>query len=74
MKTVSKKRIEVAADNKVYPSTVTRLISGDRKTYNIPLAIAVAQIAGKRPIDFINSKIKSLALEIHPSLGRKVKK
>lgn len=69
-----KTKSEIAKENGAYPATVTRLISGERKTYNIPLAIEVARLTGKKPIDFISENVKALALQINPELGKRVRK
>ena len=52
---------------------VSYLVNNKRKTTNIPLAIAVAQFTGKRPVEYLSDKIKTLALKIYPHLNRKVK-
>jgi len=75
MKTPKQKtRSSIALANNAYPATVTRLISGERKTYNIPLAVEVAKLTGKKPIDFLSVHIAELALQINPELGKRLKK
>ena len=44
---------------------------GDRKTFNIPLAILIAEKNGKRPAEYLNVKIRKMAIEINPDLNRK---
>lgn len=66
---MDKSKSEIAKENGAYPATVTRLISGDRKTANIPLAVEVAKLTGRAPIEFISNNIKELALKVNPKLN-----
>jgi len=52
------------------PGMLSHLKKGRYKTTNIGLAIAVAKITGKAPYDFLNDKIRDLAVKINPSLRR----
>lgn len=66
--------IEIARQTKVSAMMVTLLRQGKTKTTNIPLAVAMAEMTGKRPIDFISDKIRSLALQINPGLAKRLKR
>jgi ribonuclease HII len=67
------KTSQIAKETKTSNMMVWYLIKGHRKTTNIPLAMLVAKMTKRRPIEFISEKIKGLALEIHPELNRRVK-
>lgn len=69
--TIRKTRTEIARENGAYPATVTRLIKGERKTYNIPLAIEVARLTGKKPVEFISENIIDIALQLNPGLAKR---
>lgn len=47
------------------------LVSNQRKTTNIQLAIAVAKLTGRKPTDFISERIRPLAVKIYPGLNKR---
>ncbi len=44
---------------------------GKSKTTMIPLAVAAAKLYGGKPIDYINDRMRSLALQVNPRLLNK---
>ena len=68
------KKIDLARTHKVTPSFVTRLIQGDKFTTIPGLALAAAQMTGKKPILFFNPRLRDLALAAHPELAKIPKK
>ncbi len=64
---------DIATAHKVSPSLVYHVIDGRKKTSILGLAIDVARITGKRPIDHVTDKFQKIALAAHPELGKKVK-
>lgn len=58
---------------KVSAMAVSLVINGKGKTDNLPLAIAIAKKTGKKPTDFLNTKIKAWVLELAPHLNKRIK-
>jgi hypothetical protein len=49
------------------------LLNNKRKTLNIQLAVELAKLTKRAPIEFLSDKIKDLALQINPKLNKKIK-
>jgi hypothetical protein len=64
-------KAQTARNQGTSKSLVSYLVNNKRKTTNIQLAIAVAKLTGRRPVEFISDKIKPLALMIYPKLSYK---
>ena len=67
------KRYEIALKAGFTPGMLSHLIKGRHKTLNVALAIAAAEITGKRPSDYLSDKIKALAIDINPKLNKAIR-
>jgi transcriptional regulator with XRE-family HTH domain len=64
------KQTEIARKHGVSESTVSLLISGQRFTKDADLALDIAKITGKRGIEYINPKYRSVYGKAYPRLRR----
>jgi predicted transcriptional regulator len=64
---------EIAKQFGLSDSAITFYIKGLRHTKNYFLAVALAQLKGTKPIQYINPKLRDIYLAAYPDMNRKLK-
>lgn len=65
---------EIAKRHKVHPVFVSYVKHGHRHTSSPDLAVDIAMLTGKKPIDYISPELRKAFLKMRPELGRTMKK
>jgi hypothetical protein len=60
----------IAKEHKVSQALVSYIISGDRYTDNIALAVDIAKLTGKKPIIYLCKNLQKIAAIAYPNLTK----
>lgn len=64
------KQRDIVRKHRVSPIMVSYLVRGMRHTTNKDIAVDVAKITGKAPIEHISPKMRDLYLRLYPELAK----